>query len=169
MRRATSLVHTSEIYNLLNNYVSANNKRGFTIRLKRLRPLAPDFEGPQHFWTKDNFHHFCEQLYLNLCFGSTHVFFTMPLTTDLYRRMSAKDWSEWRWAFSFYGVENWLVSRIMCETKRLNPFFRLHEASELLNEYIMGLWSDDFTAAFFVHFIMTVLVPDMISREFRIK
>jgi len=32
----------------------------------------------------------------------------MPLTKDLYRRMSAKDWSEWRWAFSFYGVENWL-------------------------------------------------------------
>jgi len=32
-------------------------------------------------------------------------FFTMPLTKDLYRRMSAKYWSEWRWAFSFHGVE----------------------------------------------------------------
>jgi len=36
-------------------------------------------------------------------------FFTMPLTKDLYRRMSMKDWSEWWWAFSFYGVENWLL------------------------------------------------------------
>jgi len=30
----------------------------------------------------------------------------MPLTKDLYKRMSACDWSEWRWAFSFSGVEN---------------------------------------------------------------
>ena len=28
------------------------------------------------------------------CFGSTHAFFTMPLTKDLYRSMSAKDCSE---------------------------------------------------------------------------
>jgi len=26
--------------------------------------------------------------------------------------MSAKDRSEWRWAFSFYGVENWLLLRM---------------------------------------------------------
>jgi len=32
----------------------------------------------------------------------------MPLTKDLYRRMSAKDWSAWRCAFSFCRVENWL-------------------------------------------------------------
>jgi len=30
----------------------------------------------------------------------------------------------------FYGVENWLLQRRMCGTKRLNPFFRLREASE---------------------------------------
>jgi len=59
-------------------------------------------------------------LYLRHC--SPHVFFTMPLTKDLCRRMSAKDWSEWPWAFSFYGVENWLLLRIMCGTKRLNHF-----------------------------------------------
>jgi len=29
----------------------------------------------------------------------------MTLAKDLYRRMSARDWSEWRWAFSFYDVE----------------------------------------------------------------
>jgi len=34
--------------------------------------------------------------------------FTMPLTNDLYR-MSAKDWSDWRWALSFYGIENRLL------------------------------------------------------------
>jgi len=37
----------------------------------------------------------------------------------------------------------------MCGTKRLNPFFRLHEASEVLNKYVMGLWSGNFTATFF--------------------
>jgi len=44
----------------------------------------------------------------------------MPLTKDLYRRMSAKHWSEWRWAFSLYGVENWLSLHIMFGTKRIN-------------------------------------------------
>jgi len=32
----------------------------------------------------------------------------MPVAKDLYRRIRAKDWSEWQWAFSFYDVENWL-------------------------------------------------------------
>jgi len=53
----------------------------------------------------------------------------MPLAKDLYRRMSAKNWSEWRWTFSFHDVTNWLLLRIMRGTKRLNPYFRLHEAS----------------------------------------
>jgi len=26
----------------------------------------------------------------------------MPLTKDLYRRMSGEDWSEWRWAISLW-------------------------------------------------------------------
>jgi len=55
----------------------------------------------------------------------------MPLTKDLYnKRMSAKDWSEWRWAFNFSDVENWLLLRIMCGTNGLKPFVRLQEASE---------------------------------------
>jgi len=53
----------------------------------------------------------------------------MLLTKDLYRRMRAKDWSEWRWALSFSGVENWVLLQIMCGTKRLNPFRRWHKAS----------------------------------------
>jgi len=36
----------------------------------------------------------------------------MPLTKDLYTRMSAKDWSGWSWAFSYYGAENRPLSRI---------------------------------------------------------
>jgi len=28
----------------------------------------------------------------------------------------------------------------MCRTKRLNPFFRLHEASEVLNKYVTRVW-----------------------------
>jgi len=63
------------------------------------------------------------------------MFFTMPLTKDFYRRMSAKDWSKSCWTFSFCGVENWLLLHIMSGTKHLNPFFKLHEASEVLNKY----------------------------------
>ena len=47
---------------------------------------------------------------------------------------------------------------MMCGTKRLNPFFRLHEASEVLQTCVIGVWSDNFTAAFFVSFIVTVFV-----------
>ena len=45
--------------------------------------------------------------------------------------------------------------------KHLNPFFRLHEASEVINKYVMGVWSDKFIAALFVSFIVTVFVPDI--------
>ena len=38
-------------------------RRGFTIRLKRLKPRVRDFWGPQNFGSKDNFQHFCKQLY----------------------------------------------------------------------------------------------------------
>jgi len=33
---------------------------GFTIRLKRLKPRTPYFEGTQKFGSKDNFQHFCK-------------------------------------------------------------------------------------------------------------
>jgi len=49
----------------------------------------------------------------------------------------------------------------------LNPFFRLHEASEVLNRYVIGARSNNFTAAFFVSCIVTVFVPDI--EEFRTK
>jgi len=61
----------------------------------------------------------------------------------------------------FYGVENWLLFRIICGPKRLNPIFRLHEAREVLNKHVMGMWTDNFTAAFFVSLIATVFVPDI--------
>ena len=67
--------------------------------------------------------------------GGPHVargpLFAHPCSI-VHRIMSPKDWSEWRWAFSFHCVENWLLWRVMCGTKRLNPFFRLHETSEVL-------------------------------------
>ena len=43
----------------------------------------------------------------------------------------------------------------------MNPFFSLHEASEVLNKYIMGMRSDNVTAGFFVSFLVTVFVPDI--------
>ena len=45
-------------------------------------------------------------------------------------------------------LENWYIAYIMCGKKRLNPFFRLHETSEVLNKSVKGLWSDNFNAAF---------------------
>ena len=87
--------------------------------------------------------------------------FDMPLTKNLYileewvRRIEVNN-GEYS---LFYGVENWLLFRITCGTKRLNPLFGLHEASEVLNKYVMGVWSDNFTAAFFVSFIVTVSAP----------
>jgi len=44
--------------------------------LKRLKPRDPDFVGPQNFRSKDDFQHFCKQLYLYFCFGSTQVFYS---------------------------------------------------------------------------------------------
>jgi len=49
----------------------------------------------------------------------------------------------------------------MCGTKRFNPFFRLHKASEVLHTYVMGVWSDNFTTAFFISFNKTDFVPDI--------
>ena len=40
-------------------------------------------------------------------------------------------------------------------------FFRFNEATEVLNKYVMGVWSDNFTAAFIVSFTVTVFVPDI--------
>ena len=50
-------------------------RHGFAIRLKRLKPRAPDFGGPQNIGSKDDFQHFCKHLNLYFCFGSTHVFY----------------------------------------------------------------------------------------------
>jgi len=37
-------------------------------------------------------------------------------------RCSAKFWDESQWEFSFYGIENELLLRIICHTERLKPF-----------------------------------------------
>ena len=45
--------------------------------------------------------------------------------------------------------EHWLLLHIMCGTKRLDPFVRLHEASEVLAKYVMRVWQgrrQDFAA-----------------------
>jgi len=80
-------------------------RRGFSIGVKRLKPRAPDYGGPQNFDSKDNFQHFCKQLHLHSTYVLVHqrTFFTMSLIKDLSRRISAKDWSEGQWAFPFYG------------------------------------------------------------------
>jgi len=91
----------------------------------------------------------------------------MPLTKDLYG-MSTKDWSEWRWAFSYYGVENWLLLRIMCGAKRLNPFFRLHKASEVLNKNV-SCECGQVASPLPLSLVSLWLFLFLISRQFRIK
>jgi len=44
--------------------------------------------------------------------------------------------------YSLFMVENWLLLCTMCGTKLMNPFIRLPEASEVLNKYVMSVWSD---------------------------
>ena len=58
------------------------HRRGFTTRLKRLKPRAPDFEGPQNFASNENFQHICNYIF----FCSTHDFLLClySLTTDIY-------------------------------------------------------------------------------------
>jgi len=58
---------------------------------------------------------------------------------------------------------------MMRGTKRLNLLFRLHEVSEVLHKYVMGVWTDNFTAAFFVSFIVTAFVPDIESIQNKVK
>jgi len=106
-------------------------RRGFTIRLKGLKTRAPDSRVPLKFWQQGKFPAFLKVITFVFLFSSNARFLTMA--KDLYRRMSANDWSEWRWAFSFYDVENWLLLRIMRGTKRLNRLFRLHKAREVLS------------------------------------
>ena len=43
----------------------------------------------------------------------------------------------------------------------MNPFFRLHKAGEVLNKYVMGVWSDSLAATFVVSFVVAVFVPDV--------
>ena len=134
------------------------NRRGFTIRLKRLKPRAPNVGGPQNLRSKDNFQRLCKQLYFY--FGSTHVF---SLSANK-RSLQKNERKGLKWlAMSILFLWRWelLLLRITCGTKRLNPLCRLHEAIEVLNKYVMGVWSDSFTAAFFVSFIVIVFVPDI--------
>jgi len=135
-------------------------RRGFTIRLKG----SSLSRGPNILEVK-TISSIPVCIIFVFCFGSNHVFFTMPLTKDLYRSMSAKDWSEWRWAFSFSGVENWLFLDIMCGTKRLNLFFQVTRGQwgRLLNKYVMGVWRDNFIAGFLVIFIVTVFALDIVA------
>jgi len=72
------LLHQSSVWH--SGYMA---RRGFTIRLKRLKPRVPDFMGPQIFGSKDNFQHFCKQLYLNFCFGSMQVFYYAAIKRSL--------------------------------------------------------------------------------------
>ena len=81
--------------------------------------------------------------------------------------MSAKDWSDWRWAFFFMALRIGYCY-VWVEQNAWIPFFRLHEASEVLDKYVMGVWSDDFTAAFFVSVIVTGFVRDIEGIEYKL-
>jgi len=72
-------------------------------------------------------------MYLFFCFCSIHIF-CYAVNKTFYRRTNvrpqkinqircnAKCWYESQWGFSFYGVENELLLRIISHTERLKPF-----------------------------------------------
>jgi len=51
------------------------HRRGFTIRLKRFEPRAPDFGESQNFGSEENFQHFYKRL---------HLYFVLVQRTFLY-------------------------------------------------------------------------------------
>jgi len=109
-----------------------HTRRGLTIRLKKLKPRAPDFWVPKILGARaistisvSNY----------FCFGSAHILYYAGNKRSLYKNDREKLRNDD--VDSLYGVEDLLMARIMCGTKRLNPFVRLHEASEVLNKYVM--------------------------------
>jgi len=56
----------------------------------------------------------------------------------------------------------------MCGTKRLNPFFRLHEASEVLDKYVMKVWSNNSPLPFFRSFIVTGFDSDIEGTQYEV-
>jgi len=68
-------------HKLLHNSARVGHRRGFTIRLNRLKPRDPDFGGPQNFGSKDNFQQFCCMFVLD----QRTYFYYIPLTKDFYR------------------------------------------------------------------------------------
>jgi len=56
-----------------------------------------------------------------------------PLTKDLNRRMSSKDWSDWRRALSLSGVEVVIVRYMWNKTPESIFQITLHKASDVLH------------------------------------
>jgi len=83
----------------------------------------------------------------------------MPLTKDINNQREVLKWITTSFLFS----RRWelVIVTYNVWNKHLNPFFKLHEASEVLSKNALGVWSDDFTAAFFVSFNVIVFVPDI--------
>jgi len=136
-------------------------RRGFTIRLNRLQPRTPDFDGTQNLGSKGNFQHFCNQLRLYFCFGSTHVFYYPAYKRSLCGRMSTADWSKWRWAFSVCGVEDWLLLRIIVEQSAWIHFSDYTRSARysINMPWVCGQITSPH--GFFISFIVTVFVPDI--------
>jgi len=70
--------------------------RGFTIRLERLKPRAPDFGGAQSFGSKPKvlgvrtISSISVSDYICIFVLIQHTFFTMPLAKDLYKNKSKR-------------------------------------------------------------------------------
>ena len=64
-------------------------------------------------------------------------------------------------AFSFYGVENWLLLRIMCETNRLIPFFRLHQTKEVFYKHVSECGQITSPLPFSLVSFVTAFAPDI--------
>ena len=133
-------------------------RRGFAIRLKR--PTVPDVGGlkilgARTIYSVSASNYICIFVLVQrtICYYASSKRPLKKNEREGLKWMTMSILFSWRWEL--------VVVTYMCGTKRLNLFFRLHEASEVLNKYVMGVCSDNFTAAYFVSFIVTVFVADI--------
>jgi len=152
--------------NVLKERLSVIRPR-FTIRLKRLQPMAPDFGSPK-IWGVRTISSISVINYVCIfILVQRTLFYFAAYKRPLDVRRSTKDWSEWRWAFSFYGVEDWLLLRIIVDQ---NAWIRFSDYTRPVRYSINMQWvCGQITSRLPFSLVSMWLCLFLITRELRIK
>jgi len=139
----------------------------FAIRLKRLQPRSPMSRGPKILGLRTiSSISVSNYICTVLLFWFNARFFTLPLTKDLYGRMRAQRIEVKDVEHSlFMALGIVFLLRIICGTKRLNPFsdYTRSVKYSINMQWVCGQISS--TAAFVVSLIVTVFVADIAGIE----